>query len=144
MERGVVSLEDRILAATAFTADLLGDAEGWSSRPLLPGTKFRKSWKVKNAGTTAWTNETVEGVHVRGDVLAGIAAAVPCAAPGETVLISVDMIAPQAEGSFAGTWNLQHTGTQAHAALADTGTHAAFGDTGTKAFGDTGTQAAFG
>lgn len=106
MERAVISLDEKIEAATSFAADLIGNVVGWAGRPILPSTRFRKSWLVKNTGNTAWTD--MEVVHIQGSTLGGLPAAVPAAAPGETVEVSVDMTAPKDEGDYQGAWNLVH------------------------------------
>ena len=75
-----------------FVQDVnMGDRTG---NTLPPATRFMKTWRMRNEGTTAWADNTVLA-FVGGDQLgAGESIAVPAVAPGEEVDISVAMVAP--------------------------------------------------
>jgi hypothetical protein len=78
-----------------------------------PGASFVKTWRLKNSGTSTWTR-TYTIVFIDGSLM-GAQAAVPLpnnVPPGETIDISVDLIAPQEEGSQRGDWKLKNTNGQ--------------------------------
>lgn len=74
---------------------------------MEPGESFTKTWRVENCGAIAWD----AGVTLRfvdGDQMGAPASVpVPDVASGETVDISVDMVAPSETGTFRGDWRLQ-------------------------------------
>lgn len=75
-----------------------------------PGIAFTKTWRVRNAGTAPWATGTAL-VFVKGSQMgAPNSVAVPEVQPGETVDISVDMVAPDKVGSHRGGWRLQTPG----------------------------------
>jgi hypothetical protein len=71
---------------------------------MRPGTVFAKKWKIINTGSCGW-NKEYSLQFVKGDQLSGettyLTKWVP---PGGTTVISVDMLAPQAEGTYTGYW----------------------------------------
>jgi hypothetical protein len=68
---------------------------------------FTKTWRVQNTGGVAWPSGT-KLVFVKDNQMdAASPVAVPEAQPGETVDISVDMVAPNDLGSHRGGWRLQ-------------------------------------
>ncbi|MCX6019393.1 MAG: NBR1-Ig-like domain-containing protein [Chloroflexi bacterium] len=87
-------------------ASLISDS---SVPPTTPSSALRKSWRVKNTGTTTW-GFGVELVHRYGDAMGGPTSVGPFGtAPGEEVDISVDLIAPNQSSS--GVWQLRHGST---------------------------------
>ena len=74
---------------------------------MAPGTKFTKTWRVKNVGTVNWGEGTVL-VFVDGDRMGG-ASPVPVhnAKPTEQGDISVDMVAPDKTGEYKAKWQLK-------------------------------------
>lgn len=74
---------------------------------LYQGEGFRKTWRVKNSGTCTWTSD-YQFVYVSGDQMSGRNIYVPATvAPGQTVDLSVDMIAPYADGNYRGYWQMR-------------------------------------
>ncbi len=76
---------------------------------MQPGQQFTKTWRLVNAGDCAWTREYAL-VWFSGDDLGGrreefLRAAVQ---PGETVELSVDMVAPAQGGVFQSNWKLRN------------------------------------
>jgi uncharacterized protein (TIGR03437 family) len=82
---------------------------------LLPGENFVKVWRLKNAGTTTWTNYRAAFVQSPGvgatsvNLLASGASTVPIptAAPGDIVDLSLAMRVPTTPGVYASYWQLQ-------------------------------------
>lgn len=72
-----------------------------------PGQKFTKTWRVYNNGTCTWT-PYYSFVYVSGDQMSGRNVNIPTyVAPGQTVDISVDMVAPNYSGTYRGYWQLR-------------------------------------
>ena len=76
----------------------------------LPGTTFVKTWRVVNAGDCPWTSRASISFANGWQLGAAPSASIPPAAPGESVDISISMVAPDSPGSYAGTWLLQTAG----------------------------------
>lgn len=73
---------------------------------VTPGQSMTKTWKVQNSGTCAWTT-AYKITFVTGNAMGGTATALGQAvSPGQSVDISVAMVAPTASGDSAGTWRL--------------------------------------
>jgi hypothetical protein len=71
-----------------------------------PGERFIKTWRVLNSGSTTWENYQL--FFTNGDPLgAPTFVAVPATPPGQTVDISVPMIAPTEAGTYQGNWGLR-------------------------------------
>ncbi|MFV9507272.1 MAG: META domain-containing protein [Oscillochloridaceae bacterium umkhey_bin13] len=73
---------------------------------LDPFARFDRIWRVRNDGTCTWTNFDI--VFSRGDQMSGPAASrIPAAQPGQSVDITVPMIAPGRPGDYRGFWVLR-------------------------------------
>ena len=106
-----------VITTTAPTAATGGfdQAEFWADVTIPdgtdfdPGEGFSKVWRLRNSGTNTWTPEyalafsTGEQMSAPGEV--PLSANV---APGATVDISVDMIAPQTGGAYLGYWKMRN------------------------------------
>lgn len=76
---------------------------------LQPGENFSKTWRLQNAGTCAWTSDYTL-VWFSGEQL-GAAPSVPFSgntAPGQSVDLSVEMKAPDSEGTYQSWWKLRN------------------------------------
>jgi hypothetical protein len=74
---------------------------------MEPGQSFTKTWRVENNGVVPW-GEGTQLVFARGaEMGAASPVSVGDAAPGETVDISVDMVAPMEPGEYTGRWHLR-------------------------------------
>jgi hypothetical protein len=70
------------------------------------GQEFVKTWRVRNSGTCAWPQSTVLA-RVRSE-LGGLESIAVGAVPvGETVEVSITLVAPDDEGVFSGKWVLE-------------------------------------
>ena len=73
---------------------------------MEPGQAFTKTWRLKNAGALEWGEGANLGFH-DGEQMGGASpVAVPNVQPGETVDISVDLVAPAETGNYTGKWRL--------------------------------------
>jgi hypothetical protein len=76
---------------------------------LGAGESFVKTWKIMNSGTTTWTT-AYSLVHIS-DNLMGAENSVPLTVevpPNQNVDISVNMVAPSANGSYRGFWRMRN------------------------------------
>ena len=75
---------------------------------MQPGQPFRKVWRIQNAGSCVWT-AGYQLVFTSGDQMGNVYAAnLPgVVSPGETVDVSVDLVAPRSYGEFKGNWKLR-------------------------------------
>lgn len=90
-------------------ASLVDDISIPDGSLLLPGQAFTKTWRLKNIGTCTWSPE-YSIVFVEGSSL-GAPASVKInntVAPGGTVDVSVQMVAPNAAGSYTSNWMLKN------------------------------------
>ena len=72
------------------------------------GSKFTKTWRLKNSGSTVWTT-SYDLVFVSGNAM-GAPAAIDISKavnPGETVDLSIEFTAPEKAGSYKGYWMLR-------------------------------------
>ena len=76
---------------------------------MVPGEPFVKTWRVVNAGTCTWTPDYAvvffsgEQMEAPDSQLLNV-----YVAPGQSVDISVDMIAPSSAGSYQGNWKIRN------------------------------------
>jgi len=76
---------------------------------LTAGQQFTKTWRLKNIGTCTWTT-SYDLVFVSGAAM-GAPASVDLksnVAPGQTIDLSVNLVAPTAGGSYKGFWELRN------------------------------------
>jgi hypothetical protein len=74
-----------------------------------PGEEFTKVWNLRNSGTNTWTPEYTLAFFTGEQMSAP--AEVPLSvnvAPGATVDVSVDMVAPQSGGTYTGYWKMRN------------------------------------
>ncbi len=70
------------------------------------GDAFTKTWRLRNTGSCSW-NPSYELIFKEGDAMGGPASqqlTSGTVSPGQTVDISVDLTAPNAEGEYRGDW----------------------------------------
>ena len=78
----------------------------WST--IYAGESFVKTWKVKNVGTCSWTKEYKIFFFGGNQMDAPAAVAFPeVVDPGESVNLSVTMVAPSSKGEYSGSWMLK-------------------------------------
>jgi hypothetical protein len=89
----------------AFEADV-----SYTDDTVVPaGNNFDKKWRLRNNGTCTWTSG-YKVIFVSGDAMAGAGTVqltngtVP---PGSSVVVSVNLTAPSAPGTYRGNYKLQ-------------------------------------
>jgi hypothetical protein len=76
---------------------------------LAPGTTFTKTWRLRNAGSCTW-DSGYRLVFYKGEDMDGTTTRLPkVVRPGETVDVSVNLVAPEATGTYQGYWMLRDT-----------------------------------
>ncbi len=91
-------------------AQFIADVTVPDGTVFAPGATFKKTWRLKNVGTCAWTTGYFL-VFVSGEQMGGpSSAAFPTGvAPGQTVDLSVNLTAPNAGGTYRGNWMLKNS-----------------------------------
>ena len=76
---------------------------------LPPGSSFVKTWRILNSGSCSW-DIGYQLIFSSGDLLSAASTVnLPNAVdPGQTVDISVNMVAPTATGTYRGFWKLRN------------------------------------
>jgi hypothetical protein len=75
---------------------------------ITPGSTFTKTWRLRNDGTCTWTTG-YKLVFVDGDKMGGAdeLSLLANVAPQSTIDLSVDLTAPEANGTYRGNWKLR-------------------------------------
>jgi hypothetical protein len=73
-----------------------------------PNTSFTKTWKLKNIGSCTWTTD-YSATYVSGDPMSAVfpVKLTSTVAPGQTIDVSANMVAPATAGTYKGNWKLQ-------------------------------------
>ncbi len=72
-----------------------------------PGSSFTKTWRLSNGGLATWKEDT-RLVFISGDQMGAAAVTLDrTVTPGQTVDVSVDLVAPTTEGTYQGNFMLQ-------------------------------------
>ena len=77
---------------------------------FTPGSKFIKTWRLKNVGQCTWTAD-YDLIFMRGDQL-GAQAVIPLGVtvtPGKTIDIHINFEAPDDAGKYKGYWALRNS-----------------------------------
>lgn len=90
-------------------ARFLGDVNVPPGSVIQPGTPFIKTWQVQNTGSCIWIS-TYGIQNISGGTLgARSPSSIPYTVPGQTVNISLNMVAPQQPGNYTSVWRLRAT-----------------------------------
>jgi uncharacterized protein YkwD len=90
------------------TAVLLRDATIQDNTQVKAGEKFTKTWEFQNIGTCPWVDYTIK-FSAGDEINAPLSAPMPATAPNEKVLVSMELTAPTADGTYAGYFTLQNS-----------------------------------
>lgn len=95
-------------APSADRAEFMADVNIPDGTVFAPAQSFTKTWRISNTGETTWTTGYAL-VFIDGDLM-GADATVPLpqeVTPGKNIDVSVDMIAPEAVGTYISYWKLK-------------------------------------
>jgi hypothetical protein len=89
-------------------AAVLEDLTAEPGNAFLPGVRFRKTWRIQNTGTCTWTHDYAL-VFFDGEPMSGPERVLieEIVRPGELIDLSVSLIAPTVEATYAGYWMLR-------------------------------------
>jgi len=86
-------------------AVLLRDVTVPDNTQVKAGETFTKTWEFQNTGTCSWRNYTLK--FTSGDeIKAPPVTSMPAAAPNEKVQVSMDLAAPETDGTYTGYFAL--------------------------------------
>jgi ABC-type amino acid transport substrate-binding protein len=99
----------------AWVADLSLDDKNMTAPPVMqPGQAFTKSWRLRNSGTCNWTPDfslTYRSGNVPAAKMGGSNFKIgKTVAPGQTIDLSANLVAPQAPGTYQGFWQMANAG----------------------------------
>jgi hypothetical protein len=91
-------------------AEFITDVTVPDGADFTPGQAFIKTWRLRNSGTCTWTS-FYDLIFDHGDAMSGPSShALPALVhPGATVDLSVNLVAPGAEGGYKGYWLLRNS-----------------------------------
>lgn len=94
--------------AACYRVEFVTDVTIEDDTVLAPGATFLKVWRLRNVGECTWTADYAL-VFVDGDQMDGASeiALTRDVAPEETIDLSVELKAPEEEGSYQGDWQLR-------------------------------------
>jgi hypothetical protein len=76
------------------------------------GKKFIKTWSLLNKGSCEWST-SYKLAFLNGDQMSGTDAFVPQSVPvGSVINMSVNLVAPEAAGSYTGNWQMENAASQ--------------------------------
>jgi hypothetical protein len=95
------------LANCSNSFEFVADLSIADDTTFAPGTEFTKEWRLRNNGTCPWSTD-YSVVFVGGDQMSAGDAypLVRTVAPGQTLDVAVDMIAPADPGTYRGNWQI--------------------------------------
>lgn len=101
-------------ALPSYKAGPVTDVTYIDNTVVQPNTAFVKTWRVANSGSATWT-PGFKVVFVSGDAMGGPASQSlgKTVSPGQSIDISISLIAPATQATFRGNWMLEtDTGTR--------------------------------
>lgn len=99
---------ETVWVGSSYLATNIGDMTIPDGSVLSPGERFKKTWQITNGGTGAWEPD-FRVVFYGGDQM-GAPDSIYISqyvAPGQTVTVSLDMTAPEIEGTYTGQYLLE-------------------------------------
>ncbi len=95
--------------AACDRAQFIADVTIPDGTTFAPGAAFTKTWRLKNVGSCTWTSSYAM-IFDTGDKMSGPDSVVMPAtvAPGQTVDVSVPLVAPNTAGSYRGYWKFKN------------------------------------
>jgi len=96
-------------SACADSAGFVADVTVPDNTNLKQGTGFVKTWRIRNTGSCAW-NSNYSLIFTNGDQMGSpTSVPFPATAPGETMDLSVPLVAPASDGAYTAKYELHDT-----------------------------------
>jgi uncharacterized protein YkwD len=89
-------------------ASFVSDVTIPDNTTVAAGSAFTKTWSVRNTGTCIWWSGYTLTYYSENAMSAPAAVPLPVTNPGETVNISVDLVAPSVAGSYRGNFVIKN------------------------------------
>jgi hypothetical protein len=98
------------MSTTCDRAQFISDVTVPDGTTFAPASTFKKTWRLKNVGTCTWTTGYAL-IFDTGEKMSGPdSAPMPMnVAPGQTVDISINLISPNAGGTYRGYWKFKNS-----------------------------------
>jgi hypothetical protein len=113
----VFATSTAVTPVCVYDAEFVTDTTIPDNTELEPGTAFVKTWRIRNDGTCAWEPGT-SWVFDFGDKMDGPdSVGVPTIGAGESVDVTVDLIAPATPGEYTGYWRMRRPGGEVFGTL---------------------------
>jgi hypothetical protein len=99
-----------IPGTTCDNATFISDVTIPDGTQLAAGTSFTKTWKLQNSGSCTWTSD-YKVAFSNGSIMNADSPQsldVDSVSPGESVEISIEMVAPDSTGQHIGYWRMQN------------------------------------
>jgi hypothetical protein len=98
------------MSTTCDRAQFITDVTVPDGTTFAPSTTFKKTWRLKNVGTCTWTTG-YSLIFDSGEKMSGPdSAPMPTnVAPGQTVDISINLVSPNAGGTYRGYWKFKNS-----------------------------------
>lgn len=95
-------------------AQFVSDVTVPDGTTFTPGSSFRKTWRLRNAGSCMWTSGylLIFDNGERMNAPASVQLTTGSVAPSQTVDVSVDLVAPAASGNYRGDFRLRSADNQ--------------------------------
>jgi len=96
-----------VLLGCVSDSEFLMDVNVPDGTHFAPGAAFTKTWRLRNSGSCTWDASYrlnfISGEQMNGPESMALGETVP---PGAEVDISIELVAPQADGRYRGQWQL--------------------------------------
>lgn len=103
-----LALPAQVSAAACYQAQFVADVTVPDGTKYDANTPFKKTWRLRNIGTCAWSTSDSMIFESGAQMSAPASVALPSNVPvGGTVDISVDMKAPNSAGHYIGYWKFK-------------------------------------
>jgi hypothetical protein len=106
---GATATASRVPVTRCDAASFVRDVTIPDGTDLDAGEDFTKTWRIQNVGTCSWTTAYslvfVTGDRMEGPFNAGLAGTVN---PGQSIDLSVELVAPTSNGHYQGYWKLRN------------------------------------
>jgi uncharacterized repeat protein (TIGR01451 family) len=98
------------VAASCDAAEFVADVTIPDGTVVAPGSAMAKTWRLKNIGTCTWSTSYSIVFYAGAQMSAPSVVYMPTSvAPGATVDITVNMVAPTTPGHYRGYWMIRNT-----------------------------------